>query len=51
MNEILNLIPTVQSIQLLGNIKKKKKKLISSATDTIIGTSFIQAEANILKEF
>jgi hypothetical protein len=50
MSELLNTIPTFQSAALIGNLtkKKKKKKLIPSAVETIVGAGLISEEANFL---
>ena len=53
VNEILKIIPTMQSIELVGdhlNKKKKKKKgFIESATHDIVGISLINETSNFLK--
>ena len=48
---ILNAIPTIHAASLLGSIRKKKKKLLSSGVDSIVSTSWIQAESQFISGF
>ena len=46
--EILKLVPTMHSAALLRRVTKKKRKPINNAFDTIVGTSFIKAEKDLI---
>ena len=51
-NEILKIIPTMQSVNLLeynlNNLKKKKKKLVKQGIDNIVGLEFIKETEDFL---
>lgn len=51
--ELLKLVPTLQSLDLVSrNFKKKKKKnLIEQGTENIVGTEFIKTEADLVGLF
>lgn len=48
---ILNSIPAIHATQLLGGIRKKKKKLLSSGVGAIVGTNMIQIESQFINSF
>ena len=50
-NDVLKVIPTVMSIDLLNsNIKKsKKKKIVKQGIDNIIGSTIISETSNFLQ--
>ena len=57
-NAILNVVPTLQSVALVGNalklVRKKKKRtkdFISTGATTIVGAAMIQAESKFLEDF
>lgn len=46
---ILSTIPVLHSAQLLGSLRRrKKKKLLGGFTDSIVGTSLIQSESQFI---
>jgi hypothetical protein len=52
-NEILRLIPTIQSINLVEHNlnylkKKKKKKIVNLGIDNIVGSFFIKETADFI---
>jgi hypothetical protein len=52
MNEILKVIPTIQSIDLLNhnvkNLKKKKKNFVKTGVENIVGSQMISETAGFL---
>jgi len=51
MTAITNLIPTGQSLAILGNVlpsKKKKKKVVKTAVETIVGLSLMKETAKFI---
>jgi hypothetical protein len=48
--DILRLIPTMESIKLVGRVSKNKSP-VKSAVDAIFGTSMIRAESNIIESY
>ncbi len=46
---ILNIIPTLQTVRLVKhNLKKKKKGIVHLGVDNIVGTSLIKANADFI---
>ena len=50
MTAITNLIPTGQSLAILGNVlpSKKKKKVVKTAVETIVGLSLMKETAKFI---
>lgn len=46
--EILKIIPTIQSINIVKTIKKKKRKPVKNAVDIIVGSSLIDMEGEYI---
>lgn len=48
--DVLNLVPTIHSANLVTNLTKKKKKrnLVKDSVDIIFGTSIIKLESNLI---
>lgn len=53
MNEILRLIPTLQSVNLISNnfnfLKKKKKKIVRQGIENLFAIEMIEAESGLIK--